>query len=562
MRSTTLVVLVVLVLAQCLLVGGCLPSFRDNAVAIATIAAAKATEAAAVQTITKATAATAGPAAAPTRTPWATAVRPTATSPGARPTPTRTPTPTPLTYVVTTRSGKSTELTTLSWVITGSYPSYEQSSPQGVPLASGVEVALGHVSRVEFTGAAGSAAPTGAIVTLTNGTVLRDDLGFKVRFGLKITGNTDLGSFEAPLSDVQSITVQRKGPPKAIPGGPPSTSNVAVIENARGARTRVSGLSFRVRCVRGILCCYGETLSTVPLEGGIGVDLGRIKVVEVGEVTAGKPVPVRITLTDGRVLSEQVRPSSECSSKIWRLEGQAALGRFDIQLDAVGRIEPEHDLAAPTPRPTSAGLAGTVFTRQGATVEVGGLTVAKSANVPLKGGLKVALSRIKEITFGGEAEGWVPVTITTTDGQVLSDAVDAGTLFEGGTSLGTFSLAARGIARIAMKIAPTSQTPPPTPAGPAGTLFRRQGAAIEFASLKVGGSSSIPLKSGLKVDLSKVKEVTVGDEADGQVPVSITTTDGRVVTDAMVPSTTFTGDTGLGTFSFTAREVARVVIRG
>lgn len=562
MRSTTLVVLVVLVLAQCLLVSGCLPSFRESAVAIATIAAAKATEAAAVQTITKATAATGGPVVAPTHTPWATAIRPTVTPPGARATATRTPTPTPSTYVVTTRSGKSTELTSLDWVITGYYASYEQTRPQGVPLASGVEVSLDYVSRVEFTGAAGSAEPTGAIVTLTDGTVLRDDLGFKVGFGLKISGKADLGSFEVPLSDVQAITVQRKGSPKAIPGGLPSPSNVAVVENAKGERTRVSGLSFRVRCVRGVLCCYGERLSTVPLEGGVGVDLGRIKVIEVGEVTAGKPVPARITLADGRVLTEAIRPSTECGSAMWRLEGQAALGSFEIQLGTVRRIEPEHDPAAPTPRPTSAGLAGTVFTRQGAAVEVAGLTVARSTNVPLKGGLHVALNRIKEITFGSEAEGQVPVTITTTDGRVLSDAVDAGALVEGSTSLGTFSLAARGIARITMKVSPSSQTPPPTPVGPKGTLYRKQGATIEFASLKVGGSSSIPLKSGLRVELNKVKEVRLGDEADGQVPVSLTTTDGRVVTDSMPGSTLFTGDTGLGTFSFPAREVARVVIKG
>jgi hypothetical protein len=203
-------------------------------------------------------------------------------------TPTASPTPAPAVFVLTKRDGMTIQLTSFNWSISSYYPSYEEHTPGGIPMASGVEVSTDYVTRVEFGTKTESSWPV--TITLLDGTPLKDELGFKRAFGLRISGDTDLGSFQTSLEDVQTIVVERKSAPKTVPDAPPGGGAV-VIETRRGTRTKVSGLKFDTRCVNGLRCCYGDTLSGIPLTTGLNADPGRIKAVQVGQVAEGKPVP-------------------------------------------------------------------------------------------------------------------------------------------------------------------------------------------------------------------------------------------------------------------------------
>lgn len=191
--------------------------------------------------------------------------------------------PPPEGILVTKRDGSSIELSGLRWVIDHDIP----ESPSGVPTASGVEVSLDYVTRVELGTPSDKSWPV--TITLLDGTSLIDSLGFKARRGLRIEGDTDLGYFKTTLDNVQSIVLRRKTAPKTVPQVLRSTQNVVVIENRTGTRTKVSEAIFRVRCSRGMWCCYGEKADGIPVTDGLNVALAKVKVVEVGEATAGKP---------------------------------------------------------------------------------------------------------------------------------------------------------------------------------------------------------------------------------------------------------------------------------
>jgi hypothetical protein len=188
--------------------------------------------------------------------------------------------------------------------------------------------------------------------------------------------------------------------------------------------------------------------------GGVNVDLVNIKLIELGEVTAGEPVPVTIATVDGKAANYEIRTSSACPRTIWHLRGSAALGAFEIKLDAVRKIESEADSSAQLPEypPESAsGPSGTVTPREGAAFEFAGLRADGSKTLPLGSGLKVSFDKIKEIAFGEETDGQVPVTITIVDGRTIDDTVDSGIELTGDTVLGTFSLSVKDIKQVVLQ---------------------------------------------------------------------------------------------------------------
>jgi len=471
MNPKTLATVVLLIFATHLL-AACSPTPQTSASDAATIAAAKATDAAAeatkaaaVQTITQATAtvrsgqsvaaATNTSASSTTSTPLRTTATPTrlggTLTPSSTPlggTPTSSPTPAPAMFLLTKRDGTNIQLSSISWGLIGQFNSAQFSSPTGVPTASGVEVSFDYITRVEFGIQSNTSWPV--TITLLDGNVLKDDLGFKARLGLNVSGKTDLGTFETNLTNVQTIALQRATAPKAVPDVPPSTQSLAVIENRGGTRTKVSGLTFRTRCVLGWTCCYGDSISGIPLVSGINVDPARIKLIEVGEVAEGKTVPVTLTTIGGKVTTSEIRTSGECTNMVWRLQGSAALGSFEIQLDTVRKIESASSPSQPSvlSTPSASGQSGTLIPKKGTGFEFTSLRVARSDSLPLKSGLKVSLDKVKDAAFGEESSGSVPVTITALDGRTVTDTIDSGALLEGDTALGTFTFKAKDVKQV------------------------------------------------------------------------------------------------------------------
>jgi hypothetical protein len=298
---------------------------------------------------------------------------------------------------------------------------------------------------------------------------------------------------------------------------------------------------------------------------------------------------VTITLVDGKVLKDNLGFKADGC----KVKGQTDLGSYETLLSDVRTIVLQRKTAPksipqmPPPFETyDSPAAKTVFlieTRSGMHTKASGFEFYvqcsgyyinvfygyRSPFVPVVGGLNIDLTKIKLLEVIGPVQAGkpVPVTITSVDGRSrryeirLSDSCSLPMwTIHGRAALGGFDIRLDQVKRVELSSAPPAEPPENlAEAGPglSGTLVGRQGQSVEFASL----SGGLPLKSGFRFDLAKVRSIEFGEESNGQVPVTLTVLDGRVIRDTMDGSYNLAGDLVLGTFQFQAKEIRRVAFK-
>ncbi len=298
------------------------------------VAAAKATEAAALATIAavKAAKETATPLPLPSLIPSSTK------------SPTVSPSPTPAKPVIWLITHYGEEFQASSLVL--EMPNSHLNDPgYSIPTASGVEISLDYVKQVEFGEPEEgwySNPFTGTWpvrITLLDGTTLEENVGYKADYGIAVYGTTEMGELEIPLEDVWKIVLERESAPQSVPTSPPSSRTIVNVVTRYGASIMVSNPYFYTRCSREsfpfVYCCYGDRVDSIPVEG-LNVDLTKVKKAEFGDLPEyGIQIPVRITAVDGKTYDYTIRPSEECGQRPWVLSGMAALGWFEIPINAV-----------------------------------------------------------------------------------------------------------------------------------------------------------------------------------------------------------------------------------
>jgi hypothetical protein len=354
---------------------------------------------------------------------------------------------------VTTRDGQEVALSQLSW----SLDSYTVDDPQGIPTSRGVEVSLDYVKEAEFGqpeeewGSHAFTASWPVTITLLDGSVLKDNMGYKAaNASLSIHGAWALGDFEALISQVRKITVKRASAPKDVPSTP-GTHNILTVGTRAGISVQVAGWTLHTRCVHYPWCCYGDRVDGVPVAGGLDVDFQTVQAAEFGQVpTDGISIPLRITTRAGRAIDTTIRPSTECPTTGWVIEGRAALGTFQLPLSAVQRLEAFTAGTEPTPTvvPPSA-FVGTLVALDGTLWPFTSLhRDSYDTSLPLTSGLSVEFGKLKEIRFGELGNGLVPVTMESRDGQTVEGSVSEGIEVTADTELGQLTLAVEEIERI------------------------------------------------------------------------------------------------------------------
>lgn len=237
---------------------------------------------------------------------------------------------------------------------------HTESVPQGIPMASGVEISFDYISQVDFgiptsdwdsvPQAVSSPEPllnpSGELVlpdlpsglgswpvsiTLTDGTKISSSLGFKAHHKLHLTGNSNYGFLDISLADIQQIAIKRTVTPRAIPSQPVGENQV-IIETLGGEVVSIAYPRLFTTCMYDVYCCHGEDFNALPLEGA-DVLLDDIKSAEFFNGIAS------VSLRNGNTLEAKLRPSIDCPGIGWRLRGKAALGDFELPLSLIRKIE-------------------------------------------------------------------------------------------------------------------------------------------------------------------------------------------------------------------------------
>lgn len=188
------------------------------------------------------------------------------------------------------------------------------------------------------------------LVTLVDGSILD---GFSKIWGAGssiVRGQSDLGH-ETGVWEVRSIVFEHPAPVK-VPSLPPPATNKdavsAIVTDTSGRKTLVSDLVFYF---------YNEndawsppiitnvTYRYLPISTGPDIDLDKIESIEFSEqYPADDWDEATITLADGEIIIDRVRfnprdfPEADENSFI-DVEGDAALGRLDLELEDVRMIE-------------------------------------------------------------------------------------------------------------------------------------------------------------------------------------------------------------------------------
>jgi hypothetical protein len=198
-------------------------------------------------------------------------------------------------------------------------------------------VSFDYISRVDFGGEKGEFGPV--TLTLLDGTLLKENLGWKGRSDTKLSGPVKLGTFEMGLAGIKTIEIRRVSAPSSVPQTPPSGYHMATVVLANGKSTRVSDFEFRSRCASGGWCCYGEDLDNVPYLEGVKVSFSKVKEIEfLHDQKQDQGLPMKVTLLEGEPITYATQPPSPCQHTDWRLTGRAALGFFDIKVNTVKKV--------------------------------------------------------------------------------------------------------------------------------------------------------------------------------------------------------------------------------
>ncbi len=268
-------------------------------------------------------------------------------------------TPYPVTYFATTRAGQELQFRRVMFEANEYVAFHTESVPQGIPVASGVEISFDYISQVDFGNLSsdwdsvpqtGSSAeplvnPSGEVVlpdsplgqgswpvtiTLTDGSTISTSLGFKAHHKIHLTGDSNYGFLDIPLADFQKIVIKRRTAPRLIPSQPAGDNSIAV-ETLSGDIVSITYPKLFTTCMYDVYCCHGEDLTSLPLEG-TDILLDDIKSVEFSNEIAS------VTLRDGKTLDAKLRPSVDCPGIGWRLRGRAALGDFELPLSLIRKI--------------------------------------------------------------------------------------------------------------------------------------------------------------------------------------------------------------------------------
>ncbi len=269
--------------------------------------------------------------------------------------------PYPVAYVVTTRAGQQLQFRRILLEANEYVAFHTQGVPQGIPIASGVEVSFDYISQVDFDSpspdwdsafqTAGFSEPlvnsSGEVVlpdlisdtgswpvsiTLTNGSIIFTGMGFKAHHKIHLTGDSDYGFLDIPLADIQSISIARAAAAHPVPNRPPGKYAITV-RTADGGAVSIAYPKLFATCMYDVYCCRGEDLTSLPLESA-DVPLDKIKSLRLSNQVAS------VTFQDGKTLDDRLRPSPDCPGIGWRLRGKAALGDFELPLSLVEQIIP------------------------------------------------------------------------------------------------------------------------------------------------------------------------------------------------------------------------------
>jgi hypothetical protein len=260
-------------------------------------------------------------------------------------------TPSNITVLVTTRMGQELTFETFR-VEPNEYVSFHtEALPQGLPMASGVEISYDYISQVDFGQSSadwdsvnpaknnlspqfvGGVGTWPVTVTLTDGTQIRSSLGFKAHHQLHFTGTSNYGYLDFNLADVQKLAIRRISTPVVIPKEP-SGSDLFNVHTTQGDTIRVTSPKIFTICMYEVYCCYEETLKAIPIQGGKDVLLNELKT-----ISFTTPEAIALTFLDGKGSQATIRPSTACPDANWRLRGKAALGDYEIELGSVKSIE-------------------------------------------------------------------------------------------------------------------------------------------------------------------------------------------------------------------------------
>jgi hypothetical protein len=246
-------------------------------------------------------------------------------------------TPAPETFLVTTRAGQEVRLKYIRMEPNEYVAFHTESAPYGIPMASGVEISFKYISQVDFglpspDWETGSQAATWPVtITLTDGTQITGNLGFKAHHQIHVFGDMAAGTLDAHLFDVQKIAIQRTSTPAPIPTDV-SGENPISIETVSGETVRVVYPRVFTNCMYDVYCCHYDDITSLPL---LGADI-PLNEIQTMEFTG--PEAITVTLQDGASINTQLRPSTNCPSTAWRIRGKAVLGDFEIELTSILKI--------------------------------------------------------------------------------------------------------------------------------------------------------------------------------------------------------------------------------
>jgi hypothetical protein len=269
-------------------------------------------------------------------------------------------TPFPAPYLVTTHAGQELQFRSILLEPNEYVAFHTESVPQGIPMASGVEISLDYISQVDFgkptsdwdsaPQASSSPAllinPSGEVVlpdlssglgswpvtiTLTNGSTISSSLGFKAHHKIHLTSDSNYGFLDIALTDIQKIVIKRITAPRSIPSQP-TGDNPITIETSNGDIVTITYPRLFTTCMYDVYCCHGEDLTSLPLEGA-DILLKDIRSVKLSNGFES------IVFLDGKTLDAKLRPSIDCPGTGWRLRGKAALGDFELPLELITKIE-------------------------------------------------------------------------------------------------------------------------------------------------------------------------------------------------------------------------------
>jgi hypothetical protein len=247
-------------------------------------------------------------------------------------------------FKVITRRGAEIEMTGMGLAMNSAneYTFYTHDAPRGIPLANGLEVSLDYISRVEYCGD-NAAAQCEVVITLVDGSELRNYASNWKRdvtvSGHWVIDQPEFGSFDGSLLDIRSIEIERDSAPELIPAVPPSTFNPATVVYPDGSRLDVGNLQFTVRCISGLRCCYGDTVSALPTVEGYNIDFSKVKEIEfLNDQYKDSLLPIRVTALDGQVFDFETQPVDPCQGDTWWLRGEAALGHFNIPVTGISKL--------------------------------------------------------------------------------------------------------------------------------------------------------------------------------------------------------------------------------